>query len=87
MTETFRYTSPEPPRAATGVIADVYAQLATDFGIDRATTFVVLSASPPLLAGTWAVMRESLLAGQGITHPQGGGGGGVVSCCRFTELK
>lgn len=64
MTGTFRYTSPEPPRAATGVVADVYAQLATDFGIDRATTFVVLSASPPLLVSTWAVMRESLLAGQ-----------------------
>ncbi|WP_328625594.1 carboxymuconolactone decarboxylase family protein [Streptomyces sp. NBC_00353] len=64
MTETFRYTSPAPPGAATGVVADVYAQLATDFGIDRATTFVVLSVSPPLLAGTWAVMRESLLAGQ-----------------------
>ncbi|MFD5057953.1 carboxymuconolactone decarboxylase family protein [Streptomyces sp. NPDC058394] len=64
MTETFRYTSPAPPEAATGVVADVYAQLATDFGIDRATTFVVLSPSPPLLAGTWAVMRESLLAGQ-----------------------
>ncbi|MCX4531570.1 carboxymuconolactone decarboxylase family protein [Streptomyces sp. NBC_01669] len=64
MTGPFRYTSPEPPEAATGVVADVYAQLATDFGIDRATTFVVLSAAPPLLASTWAVMRESLLAGQ-----------------------
>jgi AhpD family alkylhydroperoxidase len=64
MTGPFRYTSPEPPKSATGVVADVYAQLATDFGIDRATTFVVLSAAPPLLAGTWAVMRESLLAGQ-----------------------
>ncbi|MFE7706494.1 carboxymuconolactone decarboxylase family protein [Streptomyces sp. NPDC057486] len=64
MTGPFRYTSPEPPKSATGVVADVYAQLATDFGIDRAVTFVVLSAAPPLLAGTWAVMRESLLAGQ-----------------------
>ncbi|MEV7238839.1 carboxymuconolactone decarboxylase family protein [Streptomyces sp. NPDC051020] len=64
MTVPFRYTSPEPPKSATGVVADVYAQLATDFGIDRATTFVVLSAAPPLLTGTWAVMRESLLAGQ-----------------------
>ncbi|MFF5279541.1 carboxymuconolactone decarboxylase family protein [Streptomyces sp. NPDC000133] len=63
MTETFRYTSPAPQGAATGVVADVYAQLATDFGIEHATTFVVLSASPPLLTGTWAVMRESLLAG------------------------
>lgn len=63
MTGPFRYTSPEPPKSATGVVADVYAQLATDFGIKDATTFVVLSASPPLLTATWALMRESLLAG------------------------
>ncbi|WP_328906729.1 carboxymuconolactone decarboxylase family protein [Streptomyces sp. NBC_00234] len=63
MTGHFRYTSPQPPRSATGVVADVYAQLATDFGIERASTFVVLSASPPLLGATWALVRESLLAG------------------------
>ncbi|GGT03420.1 alkyl hydroperoxide reductase AhpD [Streptomyces kurssanovii] len=43
--------------------ADVYAQLARDFGIERAATFVVLSDSPPLLTGAWALLRESLLAG------------------------
>ncbi|MFJ8885207.1 carboxymuconolactone decarboxylase family protein [Streptomyces sp. NPDC102402] len=64
MTGPFRYTSPEPPKSATGAVADVYAQLATDFGIKDATTFVVLSASPPLLTATWALMRESLLAGR-----------------------
>ncbi|MFD4694227.1 carboxymuconolactone decarboxylase family protein [Streptomyces sp. NPDC058463] len=64
MTGPFRYTSPVPPKSATGVVADVYAQLATDFGIKDATTFVVLSVSPPLLTATWALMRESLLAGQ-----------------------
>ncbi|MFI2779634.1 carboxymuconolactone decarboxylase family protein [Streptomyces sp. ALB3] len=64
MTGPFRYTSPEPPKAATGEVADVYAQLATDFGIKEATTFVVLSASPPLLTATWSLMRESLLAGR-----------------------
>ncbi|MFC9245517.1 carboxymuconolactone decarboxylase family protein [Streptomyces sp. NPDC057136] len=63
MTGHFRYTSPQPPKSATGVVADVYAQLATDFGIERASTFVVLSASPPLLTATWALVRESLLAG------------------------
>lgn len=63
MTGHFRYTSPQPPKAATGVVADVYAQLATDFGIERASTFVVLSPSPPLLTATWALVRESLLAG------------------------
>ncbi|WP_329306074.1 carboxymuconolactone decarboxylase family protein [Streptomyces sp. NBC_01260] len=64
MTGPFRYTSPEPPKSATGVVADVYAQMATDFGIERASAFVVLSASPPLLSGAWALLRESLLAGQ-----------------------
>ncbi|MGW2594061.1 carboxymuconolactone decarboxylase family protein [Streptomyces sp. NPDC001515] len=63
MTGPFRYTSPEPPKAATGVVADVYAQMSADFGIDRAATFVVLSASPPLLTSTWALLRETLLAG------------------------
>lgn len=63
MTGHFRYTSPQPPKAATGVVADVYAQVATDFGIERASTFVVLSAAPPLLTATWALVRESLLAG------------------------
>ncbi|MGW7200125.1 carboxymuconolactone decarboxylase family protein [Streptomyces chryseus] len=64
MTGPFRYTDPLPPRAATGVTADVYAQLSTDFGIEGASTFVVLSASPPLLTGAWALLRESLLAGR-----------------------
>ncbi|MBT2528672.1 carboxymuconolactone decarboxylase family protein [Streptomyces sp. ISL-99] len=64
MTGPFRYTDPVPPKAATGVTAEVYAQLATDFGIKDATTFVVLSPSPPLLTGAWALLRESLLAGR-----------------------
>ncbi|WP_392673772.1 carboxymuconolactone decarboxylase family protein [Streptomyces sp. LN785] len=64
MTGPFRYTSPEPPGSAAGVVAGVYEQLATDFGIDRAPTFVVLSAAPDLLAAAWALLRESLLTGQ-----------------------
>ncbi|MGW1816164.1 carboxymuconolactone decarboxylase family protein [Streptomyces sp. NPDC002125] len=64
MTGPFRYTSPAPPKSATGEVAGVYEQLATDFGIKDATTFVVLSASPPLLTAAWALMRESLLAGR-----------------------
>ncbi|WP_371631045.1 carboxymuconolactone decarboxylase family protein [Streptomyces sp. NBC_00341] len=64
MTGPFRYTSPAPPESATGVVADVYAQMAKDFGIERASAFVVLAASPPLLTGAWALVRESLLAGR-----------------------
>ncbi|MFD6274043.1 carboxymuconolactone decarboxylase family protein [Streptomyces sp. NPDC060209] len=55
---------PHPPPPPPGGGPHVYAQLATDFGIKDATTFVVLSASPPLLTATWALMRESLLAGR-----------------------
>ncbi|MFD7815637.1 carboxymuconolactone decarboxylase family protein [Streptomyces sp. NPDC059785] len=61
----FRHTTPPPPTRATGVVADVYAQLAEDFGIERATTFVVLSSAPEVLAPAWALMRESLIAGPG----------------------
>ncbi|WP_274563787.1 carboxymuconolactone decarboxylase family protein [Streptomyces spiramyceticus] len=64
MTGPFRFTSPVPAKSATGVVADVYAQLDTDFGIQAPATFTVLSSAPPVLAATWALMRESLLAGQ-----------------------
>ncbi|MFJ6833528.1 carboxymuconolactone decarboxylase family protein [Streptomyces sp. NPDC091209] len=61
----FRYTAPPARKSATGVTADVYAQLASDFGMERPATFVVLSSAPELLAATWALMRESLIAGEG----------------------
>lgn len=65
MSTPFRYTEPLPPKAATGRVAEVYAQLARDFGIDEPVTFVVLSSAPELLAPAWALMRESLIAGPG----------------------
>ncbi|MFD5758433.1 carboxymuconolactone decarboxylase family protein [Streptomyces sp. NPDC127044] len=65
MSSPFRYTTPSPPRSATGRVAGVYAQLADDFGIERAVTFVVLSPAPGLMASAWALMRESLIAGEG----------------------
>ncbi|MCX4987582.1 MULTISPECIES: carboxymuconolactone decarboxylase family protein [unclassified Streptomyces] len=61
----FRYTTPPPRKSVTGVTADVYAQLASDFGMERPSTFVVLSSVPELLTATWALMRESLIAGEG----------------------
>lgn len=65
MTSPFRYTEPLPPRSATGRVAEAYDQLARDFGIDGPPTFVVLSAAPEILTATWALMRESLIAGAG----------------------
>jgi AhpD family alkylhydroperoxidase len=61
----FRYTEPLPPRSATGRVAEVYEQLARDFGIDEPATFVVLSSAPEILAPAWALLRESLIAGAG----------------------
>ncbi|MGW5096509.1 carboxymuconolactone decarboxylase family protein [Streptomyces nodosus] len=65
MSTPFRYTRPLPPRAATGLVAEVYEQISRDFGIDRPPTFVVLSSVPEILAAAWALTRESLIAGAG----------------------
>ncbi|SDN24403.1 alkylhydroperoxidase AhpD family core domain-containing protein [Streptomyces sp. cf386] len=65
MPSPFRYTEPLPPRSSTGAVAEVYTQIALDFGIAAPSTFVVLSSAPELLAPAWALMRESLIAGAG----------------------
>ncbi|MFG3073786.1 carboxymuconolactone decarboxylase family protein [Streptomyces sp. NPDC048225] len=65
MPTPFRHTEPLPPRAATGRVAEVYAQAARDFGIPEPAPFVVLSSAPALVAPAWALMRESLIAGPG----------------------
>ncbi|MDI3406974.1 carboxymuconolactone decarboxylase family protein [Streptomyces cavernicola] len=61
----YRYTDPTPPQEATGTAAELYAQMAVDFGIPEPAPFVVLSSAPELFAPAWALMRESLLAGPG----------------------
>ncbi|MER7056263.1 carboxymuconolactone decarboxylase family protein [Streptomyces sp. NPDC000351] len=65
MPTSFRHTGPLPPKAATGRVAEVYAQAARDFGIPEPAPFVVLSSAPELVAPAWALMRESLIAGPG----------------------
>ncbi|MER5939973.1 carboxymuconolactone decarboxylase family protein [Streptomyces sp. NPDC001928] len=65
MPTPFRFTEPLPPRSAAGTVAEVYAQIALDFGIAEPSTFVVLSSAPELLAPAWALLRESLIAGAG----------------------
>lgn len=65
MSTPFRYTQPPSPKSATGRVAEVHAQIAADFGIDRPATFMVLSSAPELLVPAWALMRESLIAGPG----------------------
>ncbi|MFI7225629.1 carboxymuconolactone decarboxylase family protein [Nonomuraea angiospora] len=63
METQFRYVTPVQPQAATGRVAQVYAQLAEDFGMARMAVFLTLSPAPDVLAATWAMLRESLLAG------------------------
>jgi AhpD family alkylhydroperoxidase len=58
----YRFFTPPPARQATGPVAEVYRQLREDF-IGPAPTFQALSVEPDLLAATWAVIREALLAG------------------------
>jgi AhpD family alkylhydroperoxidase len=59
---TYRFFTPAPARMATGLTAEVYHQLRDDF-LGPQPTFRVLSGVPEVLAATWALMRESLLAG------------------------
>nr|WP_221373980.1 carboxymuconolactone decarboxylase family protein [Actinoplanes polyasparticus] len=59
---TYRFFTPSMSRAVTGRTAEVYRQLREDF-LGPLPTFQALSADPPILAATWALMREALLAG------------------------
>jgi AhpD family alkylhydroperoxidase len=63
MPTPFRYVTPITSEAATGQVADVYRQVAEDFGRARVPLFMTLSPAPDLLAATWAMLRESLVAG------------------------
>jgi AhpD family alkylhydroperoxidase len=48
-------------RHATGLVADVYRQVERDFGMLAPPT-AMHSASPPVLAASWLILRETLLA-------------------------
>jgi alkylhydroperoxidase family enzyme len=55
-----RYVSPVMPGTAGGVVASVYAQAETDFGM-VAPPLALHSPAPVLLAASWAMLRETLL--------------------------
>ncbi|GAA4563165.1 carboxymuconolactone decarboxylase family protein [Planotetraspora kaengkrachanensis] len=63
MPTPFRYVTPTSTETATGQVGEVYRQLADDFGLARMPLFMTLSPAPDLLAATWAMLRESLVAG------------------------
>ncbi|GAA0366867.1 carboxymuconolactone decarboxylase family protein [Microbispora corallina] len=63
MPTPFRYVVPVTREAASGPVAEVYGQMARDFGLARMPLFMTLSPAPDVLVAAWAALRESLLAG------------------------
>jgi AhpD family alkylhydroperoxidase len=59
--QNVKYIRAVRPALATGLVAAVYAQVATDFQVLPPLT--VFSPAPRLLAGVWSVVRETLLVG------------------------
>jgi AhpD family alkylhydroperoxidase len=59
---TYRFFTPPPARTATGLVAEVYRQLREEF-LGPVPTYQALSPVPELLATTWTLTREALLAG------------------------
>lgn len=56
-----RYVTPVGPRHATGLVAQVYRQVERDFGM-LAPPIALHAAAPLSLAGSWVMLRETLLA-------------------------
>ncbi|GAB3647448.1 carboxymuconolactone decarboxylase family protein [Glycomyces tarimensis] len=63
MSPSIRHITPVGPKAAVGVVADVYQQVESDLGATGGTPFAMLSPTPELLAPMWSLLRESLLVG------------------------
>lgn len=57
-----RYVTAVPPRHAHGLVAQVYQQVERDFGM-LAPPIALHSPAPEVLAASWAILRESLVAG------------------------
>ncbi len=63
MTSFYTYTAPVSARDAHGQVAAIYAQLKRDLG-SVADPVALHAPLPDLLGGAWAMLRETLLAGQ-----------------------
>ena len=62
MAQTIKYVKPVPYGAATGLVADVYQQMQADFLPVPPVT--LHSPLPPVMAGVWSMLRETLHTGQ-----------------------
>jgi AhpD family alkylhydroperoxidase len=63
MANFYTYTTPISARDAQGQVAAIYAQLKRDLG-SVADPVALHAPLPDLLGGAWAILRETLLAGQ-----------------------
>jgi AhpD family alkylhydroperoxidase len=80
-----RYVSPVMPGAADGLVAAVYAQAEKDFGM-VAPPVAMHSPAPPLLAASWAMLRETLVvSGQAdrVEKEMVAAGVSVANACPF----
>jgi len=55
-----RHVAAVPPRQAQGLVADVYRQVVSDFGM-LAPPIALHAPAPRVLAASWLILRESLL--------------------------
>lgn len=62
MPSPYRYTSPVSKKAATGLVAEVYAQIAEEFILVDGP-LMSLSPAPEVLTATWALLREAQIVG------------------------
>ena len=61
MAKSIRYVKPIPYRSATGLVAQTYQQMQSDFF--PVPLLTVHSPAPQIMTGVWSILRESLLAG------------------------
>lgn len=59
--QQIRHVTPVAPRAASGLVADVYAQVEHDFGL-LAPPITLHSPAPEVMAASWLLVRETLIA-------------------------
>lgn len=62
-----RHVNPVAPRSATGLVAEVYRAVEREFGM-LAPPVVLHAPAPKVLAASWSLLRESLLADGAATR-------------------
>lgn len=62
-----RYVTPVHPRQARGRVAEVYRQVEADFGM-LAPPIGLHSPAPDILAASWAMLRETLVADTAVSR-------------------